>query len=192
VDFLNNYDTNTLEKNYLPIIALNLLSYYESLEVLGEVSKNNHFNDIDVDIFNVQELKEKWRDLKSKLVSLNSHFTFHQVSHISTHNQFNDDLRDHLKIEDLESQLDKKLNRLSEAIDVAESINASRRGRWFKGLGKIGVVVGAVFVVAELINYYITFKKMGAEDYILFGAPIIIMLCVGSFLYCKDKSESKE
>jgi hypothetical protein len=40
VDFLNNYDTNTLEKNYLPIIVLNLLSYYESLEVLGEVSKS--------------------------------------------------------------------------------------------------------------------------------------------------------
>jgi len=158
---LQGYYETSLRPVYLPLIALNLhqLSHALSLNAETVLELGNP----------TKGTLSEWEEVRAQQVKLRNHFSFHEVSQVSLHNDWNSALRNVFNLDVAEARLGEDIAEMSERIAATERQEAAKRDqrhhRLFGWVPGLAAALGATLVISEGLLVYHSFAQDGFDAF---------------------------
>jgi len=150
-----------MERNYLPILALNIHQLTQSLEFDAKVSLTSGSLIMDdshdeSDSSNLDMAVENWQALHRSLSTLNAQFRFPYVSQITMHNAFNAACRTCFSLDELETRLSADLAAITSHVQTVLSMRHESRQRRFRQRYRWILVIAAALIPGLVVLEYAT------------------------------------
>ncbi len=173
VAYLNEYQTATLGRSYLPLVATNLHYHDKALDLLAHsiFSAPDHSEVLLIEELSAEtdtayrEKMTEWRKLEGNVALLNSRFRFRQVSQVTMQNTFNKVMRQALDLDELEIQLRDDMSQMSARMQEAIHFRDQSLQRRFEKRYFWLPVLAAAFAAASLASQLIqTWNSLPVND----------------------------